>query len=155
MQANQRRVFAIAYSVLASAADAEEVAQEVFLRAYRKFAALREPQKFRAWVGRIAFRQALNHQRSHRRQRARDTAWHDAQLLAQPGGAASSTEAADVARLWDAIGKLPGRLRAVLLLSIVADLPPAEVAEVLRLPAGTVRSRLHAARRLLLEAFAK
>src|SRR5712692_3022480 len=73
---SQRRVFQIAYSVLANPADAEEVAQEVFLRAYRKFATLRDPAKFRAWVNRIAFRLALNLQRTRHRRLARDTAWH-------------------------------------------------------------------------------
>src|SRR2546427_10074182 len=53
---NQRRVFQIAYGVLGNAADAEEVAKEAFLRAYQKFASLREAEKFRACVNRIAFR---------------------------------------------------------------------------------------------------
>src|SRR5713226_6278655 len=64
---NQRRVFQIAYGVLGNAADAQEVAQETFLRAYRKFGSLREPVQFRAWVNRIAFRLALNRQRGSRR----------------------------------------------------------------------------------------
>jgi len=57
---NQRRVFQIAYSVLGNSADAEDVAQEAFLRAYQKFDSLREAEKFRAWVNRIVFRLALN-----------------------------------------------------------------------------------------------
>ncbi|MFB3127726.1 MAG: RNA polymerase sigma factor, partial [Candidatus Acidiferrales bacterium] len=72
----QRRVFQIAYSVLANAADAEDVAQDAFLRAYRKYERLRDPGKFRAWVSRIAFRLALNRRRGRHRQLARDTAWH-------------------------------------------------------------------------------
>src|SRR5437879_12291275 len=72
---NQRRVFQIAYSILGNSADAEDVAQEAFLRAYQKFDALREREKFRAWVNRIVFRLALNCQRSYRRSLARDTAW--------------------------------------------------------------------------------
>ena len=50
VEENQRRVFQIAYGVLRNAADAEEVAQEAFLRAYRKLASLRDPEKFRGWV---------------------------------------------------------------------------------------------------------
>ena len=63
LKENQRRVFQIAYGVLGNRADAEEVAQEAFLRAYRKFHSLRDPEKFRAWVNRITFRLALNRQR--------------------------------------------------------------------------------------------
>ena len=64
---SRRRVFQIAFAVLANAADAEEVAQEVFLRAYRKHGLLREAQSFHAWVNRIAFRLALNRQRADRK----------------------------------------------------------------------------------------
>ena len=72
---NQRRVFQIAYGVLGNRADAEEVAQEAFLQAYRKFHSLRDPEKFRAWVNRITFRLALNRQRGLRRRLDRDAAW--------------------------------------------------------------------------------
>src|SRR6202171_4566118 len=72
---NQRRVFQIAYSILGNSADAEDAGQEAFLRAYQKFASLREAEKFRAWVNRIVFRLALNRQRGYRRRLARDTAW--------------------------------------------------------------------------------
>src|SRR5207245_11731112 len=75
---NQRRVFQIAYSILGNSADAEDVAQEAFLRAYQKFRSLREPESLRAWVNRIAFRLALNRQRGQRRRLTRETAWHGA-----------------------------------------------------------------------------
>ena len=52
---NQRRVFQIAYSILRNSADAEDVAQEAFLRAYQKRASLREAEKFRGWVNRVVF----------------------------------------------------------------------------------------------------
>src|SRR5882672_2704555 len=80
---NQRRVFQIAYSILGNAADAEDVAQEAFLRAYQKFGSLREAEKFRGWVNRIVFRLALNRQRGHRRRLTRDTAWQMTETRAQ------------------------------------------------------------------------
>src|SRR6202022_676475 len=76
--ANQRRVFQIAYGVLGNSADAEDVEQEAFLRAYQKFPSLREAEKFRAWVNRITFRLARNRQRGLRRRLTRETAWHAA-----------------------------------------------------------------------------
>src|SRR2546422_597078 len=75
---NQRRVFQIAYSVLGNAADAEEVAQEAFLQAFRKAGSLRAAGKFRAWVSRIVFRLALNRRRGLGRRMARGDAWDTA-----------------------------------------------------------------------------
>lgn len=149
---NQRRVFQIAYGVLGNAADAEEVAQEAFLRAYQKFASLREAEKFRAWVNRIAFRLALNRQRGHRRRLARDTAWHVAGTSDAVDGARSAEERVLVQRLRSEIESLPEKFRRVLQLSIVEEMGAADVGAVLGIPAGTVRSRLHTARKLLLEA---
>src|SRR2546426_2060296 len=149
---NQRRVFQIAYGVLGNAADAEEVAQEAFLRAYQKFASLREAEKFRAWVNRIAFRLALNRQRGHRRRLARDTAWHVAGTSDAVDGARSAEERVLVQRLRSEIESLPEKFRTVLQLSIVEEMGAADVGAVLGMPAGAVRSRLHTARKLLLEA---
>jgi RNA polymerase sigma-70 factor, ECF subfamily len=149
---NQRRVFHIAYGVLGNHADAEDVAQESFLRAYQKFSSLRESEKFRAWVNRIAFRLALNRQRAIRRRLVRDDSWH----AAGPTDVLDETRNAEqrllLARVRSEIAVLPGKLRRVLQLSVVEDMDANDVAEVLGIPPGTVRSRLHAARKLLLEA---
>jgi DNA-directed RNA polymerase specialized sigma24 family protein len=58
----------VAYGVLRNRADAEEVAQEAFTRAYRRFGLLRDRERFRPWLGRIAWRLALDRQRADRRQ---------------------------------------------------------------------------------------
>src|SRR5947209_17497768 len=96
---NQRRIFQIAYGVLRNSSDAEEVAQEACLRAYRNFAALRDPEKFRAWVSRIAFRLALNRIRQHRRRAERDRAWPAASANAAVDGAQSAVAYARRTRL--------------------------------------------------------
>lgn len=152
---SQRRVFQIAYSVLANPADAEEVAQEVFLRAYQNLRTLRDPARFRAWVNRIAFRLALNLQRTRHRQLARDTAWHD--LRPNAAGASAAREGAGggedlLNRLRGEIDRLPEKLRTVVLLCTVEDMDARTTAAVLGIPVGTVRSRLHLARKRLLEA---
>src|SRR5260221_3917391 len=59
--------FRVAYGVLRHAADAEDVAQEALLKAYRNFESLREPTRFRGWLVRIAFRMALDRWRSVKR----------------------------------------------------------------------------------------
>jgi len=149
---NQRRVFHIAYGVLGNAADAEDIAQETFLNAYRKFSSLREPEKFRAWVNRIAFRLALNRHRGSRRRLTRETTWHTAARDETMDGTTHAERSVMVDRLRSEIENLPEKLRLVLQLSIVEDMDSTDVATVLDIPAGTVRSRLHAARKLLLEA---
>ena len=148
---NQRRVFQIAYSVLGNSADAEDAAQEAFLRAYQKFASLREAERFRAWVNRIVFRLALNRQRGYRRRLARDTAWQRTETPVMVDGARDAEQLVMLDRLRKEIERLPEKLRAVLQLSLVEEMEAADVGAVLGIPAGTVRSRLHAARKLLLE----
>jgi RNA polymerase sigma-70 factor (ECF subfamily) len=149
---NQRRVFQIAYGILGNPADAEEVAQEAFLRAYQKFESLREAEKFRAWVNRIAFRLALNRQRGLRRRLTRETAWHAMGRGESVDGTRNAEERILLEQLRNEIEGLPEKLRSVLQLSIVEDMDATDVGVVLGIPAGTVRSRLHTARKLLLEA---
>ena len=149
---NQRRVFQIAYSVLGNPADAEDVAQEAFLRAHQEFASLREAGKFRWWINRIAFRLALNRQRSYRRRLARDTAWQIAESPAMIDGAKDAEKHVMLEQLRKEIERLPDKYRSVLQLSLVEEMEAADVGAVLGIPAGTVRSRAHTARKLLLEA---
>ena len=148
---NQRRVFQIAYSVLGNAADAEDVAQEAFLRAYQKFDSLREAEKFRAWVNRIVFRLALNRKRGYRRRLARDTSWQSMEIPTMVDGEKVAEQQVMLDRLRREIERLPEKFRTVLLLSLVEEMEAADVGAVLGIPAGTVRSRVHKARKLLLE----
>jgi RNA polymerase sigma-70 factor (ECF subfamily) len=146
---NQRTVFQIALSVVGNAADAEDVTQDAFIRAYVNFGSLKEPQRFRAWVCRIARRVALNHIRSATRFRKREEQHYDD---ATPGFEveAAAEEREFQRRLHEAIERLPERLREVVLLCAIEELDPAKVAVILGIPAGTVRSRLHAGRKQLL-----
>lgn len=143
-------VYQIAYSALANAADAEEVAQDVFLHAHRKLSSLNDREKFRAWVGRMSWRLALNRLRSQSRSVRRDGAW----LALQPPAADPESEAAQrelASRLSQEIAHLPEKLRSVLLLSAVEGMDAGAIARTLGIPEGTVRSRLFLARRRLLE----
>jgi RNA polymerase sigma-70 factor (ECF subfamily) len=151
MAATQRRVFQIAVSILGNPADSEEVAQEAYLRAYRKFGRLRDPNKFRAWVSRITYRLALNRQRSRHRRLARDTAWYGVFSRQVVDGVRDVVNQDYLDRLRKEIDSLPEKLRSVVLLCAVEGMDASEVAAVLDIPAGTVRSRLHSARKRLLE----
>lgn len=148
---NQRRVFQIAYSVLGNSADAEDVAQEAFLRAYRKLDSLREADKFRAWVNRIVFRLALNRKRSYRRRLTRDSAWQVNEVPTMVDGAKEAEQLVMLDRLRKEIERLPEKFRSVLQLSLVEEMDAADLGALLGIPDGTVRSRLHSARKLLLD----
>ena len=149
MRLNQRTVFQIALSVVGNPVDAEDVTQDAFIRAYVKFESLNDPERFRAWVCRIARRVALNHIRSDSRFRKREEKMYD---VATPGVdvEAAAEEREFQRRLRAAIDRLPQRLRDVVLLCAIEELEPSAVAPILGIPAGTVRSRLHAGRKQLL-----
>jgi RNA polymerase sigma-70 factor, ECF subfamily len=144
--------FRVAQSVLRNAADAEDVAQEALLRAYQKFNRLRDVRRFRAWLARITFRLALDRWRSARRRERRETEW----ALPEQRPALPTTEEAAAsnvfrARLEKALEELPEKLRLVVLLSAIEGYTTDEVAAMLSVPAGTVKSRLFQARKALAE----
>src|SRR5207253_10781651 len=84
--------YRVARGVLRNTADAEDVAQEALLRAYRRFDRLRDRNRFRAWLVRIAFRLALDRLRSGKRRELSDTLW--SQTEHQPPAATGQEHAA-------------------------------------------------------------
>ena len=144
--------YRVARGVLRNTADAEDVAQEALLRAYRKFHRLRDRNRFRAWLVRIAFRLALDRLRSGKRRELRDTLWSQPQH--QPPAATAEDLAVSnefQAHLDRAMEELPEKHRLVLLLAAMEGHSLEEVAEMLGLPMGTVKSRLFFARKQLAE----
>ncbi len=114
----------------------EDALQETLIVVLRNLPALRDPAAWRAWVRRIAVRESLRMVRDNREVTMRDL----------PEAIASSDldTALDVR---DTLRKLPAQQRAVLVLRNLEDLSEQETAEVLGVPEGTVKSRLHRARR--------
>jgi RNA polymerase sigma-70 factor (ECF subfamily) len=141
--------FRIARGVLRNSADAEDVAQDAVLRAYRRFARLRDRTRFRAWLVRITFRIALDRARSANRREQRETLWAQPQPRASTEDLAASSEFQD--HLARALDELSPKLRLVLLLAAIEGHMLDEVAEMLGLPIGTVKSRLFVARKQLAE----
>jgi RNA polymerase sigma-70 factor (ECF subfamily) len=141
--------FRVARGVLHNTADAEDVAQEALLRAYRHFARLRDPGRFRAWLVRISFRLALDHARSARRREHRETVSVNNVSTPTAEDVVASNEFER--RLQQAMNSLSQKSRLVLLLTSMNGHSLEEVAELLQLPLGTVKSRLHSARKQLAE----
>lgn len=144
--------YRVARGVLRNTADAEDVAQEAMLRAYRQFDRLRDRTRFRAWLVRIAFRLALDRLRSGKRREVRDTLW------SQPEHHPPAANAEDLAvsqefqaHLDNALAELPEKLRLVLLLAAMDGHTIDEIAGMLDISTGTVKSRIFYARRKLAE----
>jgi RNA polymerase sigma-70 factor (ECF subfamily) len=139
--------FRVAYSVLRNREDAEEVAQEAFAKAYRNFSKLRDRKRFRGWLVRLTWRLAIDRQRSSKRRSLREQV-HAGTTEKEPG--ADITMSAELARrVWRAVDGLPDKLRSVMILAGIEEYNAREVAELLGLPEGTVKSRLHEARQRL------
>lgn len=144
--------YRVAQGILRNPADAEDIAQEALLRAFRKFEDLRDPARFRAWLVRITFRLALDRWRSAKRRERRETEWSlPEQRPAPPNAEEIAVSNEFQARLERALDELPDKLRLVLLLSAIQGYTLEEVSGMLGIPMGTVKSRLFFARRQLAE----
>ena len=140
--------FRVAYGVLRHRQDAEDVAQEAFVKAYRSFSELRDRERFRAWLVRMTWRLAIDRQRGDRRRLARETVTLDV-ASADTSDELIARERA--AHLWTAIDSLPEKLRIVIVLAGIEGHDTTEVARLLDVPQGTVKSRLFLARQRLKE----
>ena len=145
--------FRVAYGVLRHQQDAEDAAQESFAKAYRHFRRLRDRTRFRAWLVRMTWRTALDRQRSNRRRGTHELAVDDWTLAAaaRADGMADQATRDRAAALWTAIDALPEKLRLVVVLSGIQGHDHREVATLLRIPEGTVKSRMFLARQQLKE----
>ncbi|WP_350279536.1 sigma-70 family RNA polymerase sigma factor [Kribbella sp. HUAS MG21] len=121
---------------------ADDVSQEVWLAVVRGLPRLKEPERFAAWLFTIARRSVVN----QLRERYADQP--QAPPYDEPDLADHVVDRVDVRRL---VGSVPVLEREVLVLFHLEDLSLEECAEVLAVPVGTVKSRLHRARRLLRE----
>jgi len=152
---HERRVFGVVVRMLGNREEAEDVAQEVFLNLHRNGHRFRQEARFSTFVYRVAVNAALNRQRSLRRRRARveglmqrQESGHD--LPYTPRGPEDAVLGSELrTRLQREILELVETLRAPLVLHDVEGLPYAEIARVLGVAEGTVKSRIHRARRAL------
>lgn len=124
---------------------ADELVQDIWLRVLQGIGRLQEPAKFRAWLFGIAHRRVMDRLRERYAAPSSEGADPDA-LAADP---IDFDLAFDIRDLEHGLQRLPPLEREVLSLFYLDELPLAEVAQVLAVPAGTVKSRLFRARKLL------
>jgi RNA polymerase sigma-70 factor (ECF subfamily) len=145
----QPTVYAIALRRLANASDALELTQEVFLHVLRRIGQLREPERFAGWLRQVAVRMAIN--RATRR-----VAPPSVEVGVLEGASQQADEPLDqlisrerAQRLWEALGRLKSLDRQALDAFYIRGHSLLEIAEELGVPLGTVKRRLHTARKRL------
>jgi RNA polymerase sigma-70 factor (ECF subfamily) len=146
---SSRLSFRVAYGVLRQRQDAEDVAQEAFIRAHRHFRRLRNRNACRAWIVRLSWRLALDRQRANRRRAHRDDRHARSLPATTTGDPAIANERA--AHVWQAIDALPEKLRLTMVLSGIEGHDTRQIASLLGVPEGTVKSRLYHARERMKE----
>lgn len=140
---HQRMIHALAYRMTGSMADAEDLAQETFLRAYRQIGGFRGDAKFSSWLYRIGVNTCLNWKRSQQRRDRLHQEW-----ASQPRDDADPGDELS-ARIQEALLALPPNQRAAVVLTAYEGLNHAEAARALGCSETTVSWRVHMARKKL------
>jgi len=144
----RNRVLGIAARMLSDRAEAEDLAQDVFVKAYRSLRDFHGNALFTTWLYRIAANSCLNHNQRLKRQRRFTEAAVDSEIAGDgaldPHGLLEKKQLK--ALLEGAIRSLPEERRIVLILRDIEGQTYEEIAECLGIELGTVRSRLHRAR---------
>lgn len=152
----QRSVFGLAYQMTGNAAQAEELAQDVFLRLWQKLGSFDATRPLRPWLLRLARNVCLNALRKWQPPARSIHAADEEEPSLEPAadGPTALDDAADreqAARVRAAVARLPEEYRLVVTLRHFDGLAYEEIAEALDLPLGTVKVRLHRARERLRE----
>ncbi len=157
VRGHERWVFSLVLRMVGNRHEAEDIAQDIFLKAYRGLRDFRGTARFSTWLHTIATNHTLSYLAARATSRRREAADSDADLPSLidrlPDGAPGPDrefERKDLRSLLDAaLARLSPEHRIVVVLRDIQDLSYEEIAEVLQLELGTVRSRLHRARAAL------
>jgi RNA polymerase sigma-70 factor (ECF subfamily) len=156
----RKKIFSYSLQMCGHREDAEEVAQDALLKAFQNFDQLREPERVRPWLFRIARNACLMKRRKSVFAPTQELSLEEFLPASQPDGTPRRLEIADWSALPEdqalrgelreviqqAIAGLPEIYRAVILLRDVEELSTAEAAEILETSAEVVKTRLHRAR---------
>lgn len=155
------RVFNLAARLLGNAADAEDVSQEAFVTVFRKIHEFRFSSRFYTWLYRVVFNLCVDHRRKSINVATPLTGTTGAQLLSNvtdpaPDPSEALGDEEDRTRQVErALRKLSEPLRAAIVLRYIEDMPYDEIADVLGISLGTVKSRLNRAHEQLEQALGR
>ena len=140
---NERRVYNLAYRMLGREEDARDATQDAFMIALRKLSSFRGDAAFSTWMHRVTVNACYDILRKRRREPVQELPEEVEVEATGPDHAETTALSIDVRR---ALLEVPFEFRAPLVLHDVQDLPYDEIAEVLGVPVGTVKSRIHRGR---------
>ena len=151
VQRHQKATFNLIYRLLGDCDEAAEVTQEVFLSAYKSINQFRGHANFSTWLYRIAFNHASTRRKNLKVSQQRYVSLEDVEIVGEsPNDPAKSAEQKEIQeRVQQALNTLDKEEATVILLRDLQDVPYDEVAAILGIPIGTVKSRLHRARQAL------
>ncbi|WP_064091704.1 RNA polymerase sigma factor SigW [Rossellomorea aquimaris] len=151
------KVFQICFRMIGNRHEAEDISQEAFIRAYINIETFNQNRKFSTWLFRIATNLCID-----RIRKKKPDYYLDAEVAGTEGLTMYSQVAADVQLPEDEvenlelqetiqteISKLPEKYRSVIVLKYIEELPLQEISEILDLPLGTVKTRVHRGREAL------
>lgn len=144
-----RHVYTQALRLVGDRKDAEDVAQDAYLRAFRALDGFRGDAQFETWLYRIVANAAMNHLRRRRRFGDLMAEPEDAPAVEIESPTRTDDEAVDRQRLEEALATLPLSLRTVVVLKDVYGLSCQEIGDHIGVSEGAVKVRLHRARRRL------
>jgi len=147
----QGRVYNLAYGVLGNHEEAQDIAQEIYLRVWRSLPGFRGDAKFSTWLHRISVNACLNRRRRLRSQLGTIDSEEALRRFVSPEGdpVAATIEKERREALWRAVDRLGEKYRLVIILFYQHQLSYREIAEMLALPLGTVKAHLNRARQAL------
>ena len=148
---HQKATFNLVYRLLGDYDEAAEIAQEVFLSVYKSIHRFRGDANFSTWLYRIAFNHASTRRKSLDAAQQRHVPLDGDETIGEGGGdPATTAEQKEIQeRVQQALNSLDSGDAMIVLLRDLQDLPYDEVAAILNVPVGTVKSRLHRARQAL------
>jgi len=148
-----RKVFNVAYKFVGSHEQAEDLTQDIFLKIFRSLDTFDRRANFQTWLISVSRNLCIDHYRSVRKERQtidRDVPAEDLSPASSTVSPLAALENRDLAAmLRQALGALPASLRTAVLLRDIQELSYLEIAERLRLPEGTVKSRINRGRKEL------
>jgi RNA polymerase sigma-70 factor (ECF subfamily) len=148
-----RKVFNVAYKFVGSHEQAEDLTQDIFLKIFRSLETFDRRANFQTWLISVSRNLCIDHYRSVRKERQtidRDVPAEDLSPVSATASPLATLENRDLAALLrQALQTLPKSLRLAVLLRDIQELSYLEIAERLRLPEGTVKSRINRGRKEL------
>lgn len=152
VKTHSRRVYGLCYRFTGKDSEAQDLTQEVFLRVFRSLKSFRSGEGcFVVWLTRLTRNLLIDHYRRTRLERATDSIEEQLPMLEERGAMAGRTDAMLAGReaselLQGALAKLSPELRETVILRDLEELEYREIAQVLKVPEGTVKSRLNRGR---------